>query len=153
MNYNYINKGDYSIRNLVGDMATELNGLFVVCTSFDSKITEFKYWVKIGKYSGKIIDSDLIAHWPLSHDKYCDEWWVFKKIPGNDFTVNAFCNYVGMTIDQRRELNWDDGCPIEAYIKEYAPEMVFGNNEKTYLITRPDLTKRRNGPSVFHVPT
>ena len=84
------------------------------------------------------ITSQFIESWPVSHDEYCDEWWIFEGDVPQDFKVEPFCNYVGMRIADYKQLDWNDGCPLDLYLTKYNPVAVFGNNENGYLILRHD---------------
>ena len=75
----------------------------------------------------------MIDGWPTSHDKYCDEWWIFDaRVPPN-FEVVAFCNY-GMRIADHKELDFEGACRLDDYLAKFAPALVFGNNNHAYVV-------------------
>ena len=81
------------------------------------------------------ITEEFIDEWPVSHEQFCDEWWIFDQVIPTDFDVHSFCNFIGMTISDYKQLDWDNGCPLDSYLQRFRPIVVFGNNEFSYIIT------------------
>jgi hypothetical protein len=82
-----------------------------------------------------LITIELIADWPVSHNKYCDEWWIFDQTVPSEFDVHSFCNFIGTRIADYKQLDWDNGCPLDSYLQRFRPVAVFGNNELGYLVS------------------
>jgi hypothetical protein len=137
MDYEFVDAGDRSCAEIVCEHRHLLLGRTAVCTSFDSGTYGPSAWVRSGRYRvSSAIDESLIAAWPTSHDGFCDEWWVFDLPVPEGFEVRPFCNFVGMRIADYRDLDWSDGCPLDEYLARFRPLMVFGNNERSYVIRR-----------------
>ncbi|HXI83772.1 MAG TPA: hypothetical protein VNL17_06745 [Verrucomicrobiae bacterium] len=136
MTYEFKDLGDVSCRDIAQSIAGTLLNRVAVNTSFDSG-TMSHAWMSVDGFAiTPTITPQFIESWPVSHDEYCDEWWVFESDIPKDFTVEPFCNYVGMRIADYKQLDWDNGCPLDLYLSKYNPVAVFGNNENGYLILR-----------------
>lgn len=137
MTYDFIELGELSCAEVARGHRPLLLGRVAVCTSFDSGCFLEPAWLRANEYCvTPPIDERLIDNWPVSHEAYCDEWWVFEAVVPVGFKVNAFCNYVDMRIANYRDLVWENGCPLDSYLAAFHPVAVFGNNEYAYLIRR-----------------
>jgi len=119
------------------DIAEYLNkessiiGLFALCTSVDSGIHGFpELGSRIGKYTGLIITSDILADWPTYSGAY-DEWYVFKCPPSDPIQVAALCNW-GCDFLEYEQLSdcLPQSCKMDQYLENYLPLHVFGCNEE-----------------------
>jgi hypothetical protein len=151
MGYSFIDLGDLSCSEIVRQHSDLLLGRIAVNTSFDSGRFSCPEWIAVNPSldSGRLSCGDwrevngysvtpritkaLIDAWPVSHEEFCDEWWVFESAVPPTFKVNAFCNYV-MPIGRYKELDWEDGVPLDRYLREFAPIAMFGNNASAYLV-------------------
>ena len=136
MNYEFIDAGERRCSEIANEYRDLLLTRTVVCTSFDSGIGGPRGWSRHGQYATNQINETLLADWPISHDEYCDEWWIFEDPPPTDFEVHAFCNFIGMRITNYRELDFSEGCQLDEYLMRFRPLLVFGNNADTYVIRR-----------------
>src|SRR5687767_2846511 len=113
MPYDFSEVGELSAAEVARLLRPVLLGRVAVCTSFDSGKFIEPSWTQVNGYCvSPSIDDQLIEAWPVSHDKYCDEWWVFDSRIPLDFAVNAFCNYVGMRIVDYQQLDFEGACPL-----------------------------------------
>lgn len=150
MGYSFIDLGDLSCAEIARLYSELLIGRIAINTSFDSgRLSPAEYrefnrvpltdWHEFKGYAvTPKITRGLIDAWPVSHDEFYDEWWVFENAVPPTFKVRAFCNFA-MPIGQYKRLDWDEGVPLDRYLQEFAPIAVFGNNESAYLI-RQDAT-------------
>ena len=131
--------GDLSCAEVARKWRSLLLGRVAVCTSFDSGLIVDPTWLQVnGHCITPTIDDRLLETWPVSHDEFCDEWWVFDIPVPSDFQVTAFCNFVGERIADYKKLDWEGGCPLDSYLLRFRPAVVFGNNEYTYMVRRID---------------
>jgi hypothetical protein len=139
MKYEFLEVGELSSAEVARKLKTDLLGRIAVCTSFDSgRFIEPKWELVNGYYVSPRISEAMVDEWPVSHDEYCDEWWIFDAEIPPDFAVVAFCNYVGIGISSYRDLEFDGGCQLDEYLARFLPALVFGNNEFAYVIRRID---------------
>jgi len=82
--------------------------------------------------------------WPVSHDAYYDEWWIFESSISSDFEVKPFCNYIGARIADYKDLDFDGACRLDSYLEQFQPRFVFGNNDLGYLITQTERNAASN---------
>ncbi len=137
MPYRFEDLGEVSCDDIVASRTDALIGCRAVNSSFDSGHVQMPGWPLVNGFSvTPLITDEFVAHWPVSHEGYCDEWWVFDSSIPADFAVTAFCNYARMRIAEYKKLDWDAGCPLDAYLERFSPKLVFGNNEFGYVITR-----------------
>ncbi|HEY2584535.1 MAG TPA: hypothetical protein VGI81_02075 [Tepidisphaeraceae bacterium] len=113
-----------------------------ICTSFDSGRFVEPAWLQVNGYAvSSPISDEMIDRWPVSHDEYCDEWWVFDSMVPADFDVVAFCNFTEMRIANYKELDFEGACRLDRYLAKFAPTLMFGNNEYAYVVRRSDDAK------------
>lgn len=137
MAYEVREVGEYSSAEVARQFRADLIGKVAVCTSFDSGRFVDPAWAQVNGYCvSPPIDDRMIDAWPISHDEYCDEWWVFDLQVPPDFDVVAFCNYVGMRIGDYKELDFEGACRLDQYLARFAPAMMFGNNDHAYVVRR-----------------
>jgi hypothetical protein len=137
MRYVFRDLGEMDCGAIVRSISSELLRRRAVNVSFDSGVMHAPQWERIRDLPiTPAITEELIAQWPVSHDGFCDEWWVFDTDISDDFRVKAFCNFIGTRIDDYKELDWEGGCPLDEYLEQFRPAVVFGNNERAYVIRR-----------------
>jgi hypothetical protein len=137
MPYRFEEVGEVSCDEIAVSLVPALIGCRAMNSSFDSGRAQMPGWEPFNDFSASpVITAEFVAHWPVSHDGYCDEWWVFDGSIPRDFSVNAFCNCTNMRIADYKQLDWDAGCPLDKYLERFHPKLVFGNNEFGYVITR-----------------
>jgi hypothetical protein len=137
MPYKFRELGDASCRDVARSQSELLFGRIAANTAFDSGLLSIPDWQQINGYCiSPAITQNFIDTWPVSHDEYCDEWWVFDAIVPLDFRVHSFCNFINQRIADYKELDYEQGCPLDHYLEKFRPVAIFGNNEMAYLITR-----------------
>lgn len=143
MEYLFLDLGPMSCGDVARQIRPLLVGHLAVNSSWDSGRYSRPDWSCVNGFAvTPPINDQLIDAWPVSHDGIFDEWWVFETVVPVGFEVHAFCNYVNMRIAEYRELDWDQGCPLEKYLNNLQPLAVFGNNElAAYLIRRKPPTE------------
>ncbi len=115
----------------------DLLGRVAVCSSFDSGRYIESTWEQVNGYCiSPPITEAMVGEWPNSHDEYCDEWWVFDSRVPPDFSVVAFCNFLGMRIANYRDLEFEGGCHLDEYLSKFSPALVFGCNDYAYVVRR-----------------
>jgi hypothetical protein len=130
--------GELSSAEVARQFRNHLIGKVAVCTSFDSGKFVEPAWKQVNQYYvSPPINDGMIDAWPVSHDEYCDEWWVFDAQVPPDFAVVAFCNFM-MRIADYKELDFEGGCRLDHYLAQFVPALMFGNNELAYLALRSD---------------
>ena len=135
MHYCFEDFGEASCDEIARTISPLLIGHQAVNSAFDSGLIRVPEWQHINGFPvTPHITESFIAEWPVSHDLSYDEWWVFDGHIPVDFRVHSFCNFVGMQIADYKELDWEDGCPLDTYLKQFCPIAVFGNNERGYVI-------------------
>ena len=137
---------DLTLSEAISLIQTNILGLRAINTSFDSGIftpneAEIEQgWTLQGKAGvTPIITESLLAQWPISHDNYCDEWWFFKSIPKEFDHTKGFCNMVTQRIADWEEVEFEGCAQIAKNIQRYKPEIVIGNNDWTYIVSREQL--------------
>jgi hypothetical protein len=139
MPYEFREVGEISCADVARQVRADLIGKLAVCTSFDSgRFVDLEpTWRQVnGYYVSPQITDAMVDAWPTSHDDYCDEWWVFDSRVPSEFEVVALCNYSGMRIARYKELDFEGGCRLDAYLAKFAPALMFGNNEYAYVVRR-----------------
>jgi len=137
MPYRFEEVGELSCGEIASSLSSVIIGCRAVNSSYDSGRITMPDWELINGFPvSPVITEELIAEWPVSHDAYCDEWWVFTGSIPSDFSVSAFCNYVGMRIAEYKKLDWPEGCPLDSYLDRFRPMLVFGNNDFGYVISQ-----------------
>src|SRR5438045_156337 len=97
VHYNFQELGKVSCRQIAASLRHTLVGKLAVNTAFDSGLIQQPQWQHINCFPvTPLITERLVDEWPVSHDAFCDEWWVFGSDIPPDFKVHNFCNYVGM---------------------------------------------------------
>jgi len=145
-NYWWYDLDEMPMREALLLLHPKLIGLCAVNTSFDSGLYGTHEELPPGwercedKALSPPITPDLIAEWPVSHDEFCDEWYFFKERPRH-LVVTAYCNYLGCTINSWKELEFAGGANLSSSLATYAPELVVGNNEKTYAVSKNQLSE------------
>ena len=135
MRYQFQELGERSCHQIAASIGHTLLGKVAVNTSFDSGRIHRPDWAQVNGFAiTPRITQEFITAWPVSHDRYCDEWWVFDHLVPIDFNVHSFCNFIGTRISEYKQLNWGEGCPLDSYLLRFEPVAVFGNNELGYLI-------------------
>src|SRR5581483_1149892 len=130
MPYRFEEVGDVSCDEIASSLVSAIIGCRAVNSSFDSGRITMPGWESVNGFPiSPVITEHFIAEWPVSHDAYYDEWWVFDSSVPSDFSVAAFCNYTGMRIGDYKQLDWADGCPLDNYLDRFRPKLVFGNND------------------------
>ncbi len=92
------------------------------------------------------ITEAMVGAWPNSHDEFCDEWWVFDLRVPPDFSVVAFCNFLGTRIADYQDLDFEGACHLDEYLSKFSPPLVFGCNEYAYVVRRSELRDLMNRP-------
>jgi hypothetical protein len=137
MPYEFREVGELSSAEVARQLRADLIGKVAVCASFDSGRFVEPTWAQVNGYPvSPPIDDQMVDAWPTSHDEYCDEWWVFDSQIPPDFDVVAFCNYCDMRIANYKELDFEGACRLDQYLAQFAPALVFGNNEYAYVVRR-----------------
>ena len=96
MLYRFEEVGEVSCDQIAASLLDAIVGCRAVNVSYDSGIMVALEWEHINGYPiTPVLTSDLITNWPISHDSYCDEWYVFDKTIPSTFCVTAFCNFLG----------------------------------------------------------
>ena len=135
--YKFSDLGDISCAEIARTHPQLLLGCLAVNTSWDSGLLFRPDWPSINGYAcSPAVTLAMIKDWPMSHDQFYDEWWVFDSVVPNDFQVTAFCNYLSMRIDCYKELDFDGGCRLDEYLARFQPVAVFGCNEFAYVVQR-----------------
>jgi len=136
MPYRFEEVGEVSCDEIAKSIAPLLLGCRAVNSSYDSGRMIAPDWEQVnGLPISPLITEQFVARWPVSHDGYCDEWWVFEGTIPRDFIVAAFCNFTSMRIADYKKLDWPEGCPLDSYLNRFRPKVVFGNNEFGYMIS------------------
>lgn len=137
MSYRFQDLGEIDCGEVARTIAPLLLGRRAVNVSFDSGVMHAPDWEQVGALPvTPPITEKLIANWPVSHNQYCDEWWIFEATIPPDFQVKAFCNFIGTRIDAYKDLDWPGGYPLDSYLARFQPWLVIGNNERAYSISR-----------------
>jgi hypothetical protein len=137
MPYRFEEAGEVSCGEIADSLRSAIIGCRAVNSSFDSGRLTMPDWESVNGFPvSPAITERFIAEWPVSHDAYCDEWWLFDGPVPSDFAVLAFCNYTGMRIADYKQLDWPEGCPLDSYLGRFRPKVVFGNNDFGYVIAR-----------------
>lgn len=134
--YRFIDLGNISCREIAHAHFHLLLGSLAVNTSWDSGRLSRNDWQSVNGYAcSPPLNAEMIENWPISHDDYCDEWWIFRSPIQPDFQVTAFCNY-NKSINQYKELDFEGGCNLDLYLHRFQPVAVFGSNDAGYLVRR-----------------
>lgn len=143
MNYAIRQLNEVSCREIAAFISDRLIGCRAINTSFDSGLIVQSDWESVNGFPvSPQITNTFVDRWPTSHLSYCDEWWIFDgEIPA-DFKVNSFCNFVGTSIADLKDLSWEEGWPLDHYLELYQPLAIFGNNKQGYLVIRDDVSDR-----------
>jgi hypothetical protein len=137
MPYRFEEVGEVSCDEIASLLGSTLIGCRAVNSAYDSSRITMPTWDLVNGFPvSPAINEQFIAEWPVSHDAYCDEWWVFDGLVPSDFSVAAFCNYTGMRIADYKQLDWAEGCPVDSYLDRFRSKLVFGNNDFGYVISR-----------------
>ena len=137
MAYRFKDVGEVSCDEIASSLASRIIGCRAGNSSYDSGRISMPAWEMVNGFPvSPVISEQFIAEWPVSHDVYCDEWWLFDTPVPPDFSVTAFCNYTGMRISDYKQLDWEAGCPLDSYLDRFRPLVVVGNNEFRYVIAR-----------------
>lgn len=139
MPYRFEQLESVSCADIAAGLKDRLIGCRAVNTSFDSGRLSNPDWKRLNGFAiAPIITQEFVHSWPVSHDAYCDEWWIFEGTIPSDFDVQAFCNYVGTRIADYKDLDFEGACRLDSYLERFRPRFVFGNNEHGYLITQAE---------------
>lgn len=142
--YWWYDRDEEPLLETLHQLSEALIGCRAINTSFDSGLFSLKAssqqgWGLINNFAvSPIITSKLLKSWPISHDEFCDEWNFFQNIP-DFFDAVAFCNYTGCRIEDWRELEFRSGVNLLEKIINYSPELIVGNNEYTYIVSKQPI--------------
>jgi hypothetical protein len=135
--YQFVELGDVSCAEIVRAYPQLVLGFLAVNTSWDSGLLSREDWPSINGYVySPPVTSAMIQDWPISHDDFCDEWWIFESVVPPNFEVEAFCNYVSNRIGDYKKLDFDGGCRLDSYLEQFQPVAMFGSNDFGYLVQR-----------------
>ena len=136
MAYRFLDVGDLSCAEIVGQFSDLLIGRIAVNASFDSGKLSRPDWKHVNGFCvTPPITRALVDEWPVSHDDCWDEWWVFDNLVPQDFEVRAFCNF-GLPIGKYKDVDYF--CPLGSYLERYRPVAVLGNNQDSAYLIRVD---------------
>jgi hypothetical protein len=139
MPYRFDQLESVSCADIAAGLEDRLLGCRAVNTSFDSGRLLNPDWECINGFAvTPTIPHEFVLAWPVSHEAYCDEWWIFDCAIPSDFEIQAFCNYIGTRIADYKELDFDGACRLDSYLELFRPRFVFGNNDLGYLITQAE---------------
>lgn len=79
------------------------------------------------------VDDTLISDWPRSACGW-DEWYFFRSIP-KTISLEAYCNWGGMAIDDWRDLEFT-GLNLEQQLLTHQPELVIAEGHSIFVIAR-----------------
>lgn len=140
MTYHFLDVGDLSCAEIVGQLSDLLIGCTAVNASFDSGKLSRPDWKHVNGFCiTPPITRALVDEWPVSHDDCWDEWWVFDNLVPQNFEVRAFCNF-GLPIAQYKEVDYF--CPLDSYLERYRPVAVLGNNQDSAYLIRLDTDRQ-----------
>src|SRR5258708_32078604 len=131
---------------LIRALAAQLVGLVGVNVSWDSGLLELTPalaaagWTTVGRFAvSPVVDVSTAENWPMS-DCQCgrfDEWYFFRQVPAT-LELRAFCNYEGVSLQDARALAFPGGVDLEDQLRKYEPELVIGDGEHVFVITRSE---------------
>jgi hypothetical protein len=146
MPYRFHQLDPMSCPDIAARFRDRLIGCRAVNTSFDSGRIQRPEWDHVNGFAvTPVITPELVSKWPVSHEAYCDEWWVFDQPVPADFDVQPFCNYIGTRIADYKQLDFEGACRLDSYLARFKPRIVFGNNELGYVIAAEPANSQRDG--------
>jgi hypothetical protein len=135
---------DSDIPTVVRLLAPEVIGLTAVNVSWDSghmfptREQEQVGWRRVGELAvSPVIDEALASNWPASscNGGRFDEWYFFRDIQAPP-SLEAFCNYGGMSLQDAVDLAFAGGFDLQAQLDRYRPEIVVGDGKALFVISR-----------------
>ena len=141
---------DTSLVAMIRALGAQLVGLAGVNVSWDSGLLELTPtliaagWTTVGGFAvSPVINVPAAENWPTSECQggRFDEWYFFRQIP-LVLNLRAFCNYGGVSLQNARDLSFPGGVNLEEQLQTYAPEVVIGQGEHLFAITRSEALGR-----------
>ncbi len=135
---------DSDIPAVVRLLAAEVIGLTAVNVSWDSGHMvptgeqEQCGWRRVGELAvSPVIDDILASNWPASscNGGRFDEWYFFPEVQ-EPLSLEAFCNYGGMSLEDAVDLAFPGGLDLQAQLERYRPEIVVGDGKHLFVISR-----------------
>lgn len=151
MSYCFDQLESVSCADIAAGLEPSLIGCRAVNTAFDGGRISRPDWECVNGFAvTPFITKEFVEAWPVSHEAFCDEWWIFDGFIPSDFEVQAFCIYIGTRIADYKELDFDGACRLDSYLERFRPRLVFGNNERGYVITQAEQAGSCDGDKPPH---
>jgi hypothetical protein len=124
-------------------LADEIIGLTAVNVSWDSgrmlpsPEQEQMGWRRVGEFAiSPVIDRALASLWPSSscNAGRFDEWYFFRDVEER-LTLEAFCNYGGLSLADAAVLAYPGGLDLQGQLERYRPEIVVGDGKHLFVIS------------------
>lgn len=134
-----------SLVALIRALAAQLVGLVGVNVSWDSGLLELTPalaaagWTTVGRFAvSQVIDVSTAENWPISDCQggRFDEWYFFRQVPAT-LELQAYCNYA-VSLQDAPALAFPGGVDLEEQLQKYEPELVVGDGEHVFAITRSE---------------
>ena len=118
-------------------LAAEVIGLTAVNVSWGSghmvptSEQEQIGWRRVGELAvSPVIDDMLASNWPASacNGGRFDEWYFFREIQA-PLSLEPFCNYLGMSVEDAVDLAFPGGFDLRAQLDQFRPEIVVGDGQ------------------------
>jgi hypothetical protein len=128
------------IPDVVRGIGVHLLGLRGVNVSWDSGLLHPSDpglpagWHYQGAYAiSPPITQALLESWPHSGCGF-DEWYFFRDVPAL-FNLNAFCNYLGMSLERAAEVPFPGGISLSDQLDRCQPDVVVGQGYNIFVIS------------------
>jgi hypothetical protein len=139
------------VPDVIRGLARHLIGLRAVNVSWDSGLLVHSDpglpadWTFEGPYAvSPPVTQDLIQQWPYSPEGF-DEWYFFRDVPSL-FNVNAFCNYVGTSLEVAAQVPFLGGISLPEQLERWRPSVVVGQGYNIFVIaTAPEVIDTLSG--------
>jgi len=86
---------------------------------------------------GAVFFNTLASNWPASscNAGRFDEWYFFREVQ-EPLTLEPFCNWAAMSLDDAVDLAFPGGFGLQAQLERYRPEIVVGDGKDLFVISR-----------------